>query len=108
MYHPKSGQKLEDVDLQTPLMYADRFRIRHPGVQWDAHPPHVDGGGIERWEDKFFRGCFEDILTGNWRSHDPYDLENRIHARSSLYRRPNQVSVALLCFACPRGACVER
>ncbi|KAH9945206.1 uncharacterized protein BXZ73DRAFT_86740 [Epithele typhae] len=93
MYHPKTEQKLDDVDLNTPLMYADRFRIRHPGVQWDAHPPHVDGGGIERWEDKFFRGCFEDILTGNWRAHDPYDLENRIHARSSLYKRPNQATV---------------
>ena len=43
MYHSKSGEKLDDVDLQTPLMYADRFRIRRPGVQWDAHPPHVDG-----------------------------------------------------------------
>ena len=43
MYHSKSGNKVEDVDLDKPLMYADRFRIRHPGVQWDAHPPHVDG-----------------------------------------------------------------
>ena len=43
MYHSKSGNKVEDVDLDKPLMYAERFRIRHPGVQWDAHPPHVDG-----------------------------------------------------------------
>ena len=47
MYHAKSGQKLDDVDLQTPLTYADRFRIRHPGVQWDAHPPHVDGRHLQ-------------------------------------------------------------
>ncbi|TFK91415.1 DUF1479-domain-containing protein [Polyporus arcularius HHB13444] len=93
MYHSKNGDEVEDVDLEKPLMYADRFRIRHPGVQWDAHPPHVDGGGIERWEDKFFRGCFADILSGNWREHDPYDLQNRIHARSSLYKRPNQATV---------------
>ena len=43
LYHVKSGAKLDGVDLSTPLVYADRFRIRHPGVQWDAHPPHVDG-----------------------------------------------------------------
>lgn len=43
LYHLKSGQKIEGVDLSTPLAYADRFRIRKPGVQWDAHPPHIDG-----------------------------------------------------------------
>ncbi|KAI0749829.1 DUF1479-domain-containing protein [Daedaleopsis nitida] len=93
MYHTRNGDKVEDVDLDTPLMYADRFRIRHPGVQWDAHPPHVDGGSIERWEDSCFRNCFADILNGNWRAHDPYDLQNRIHARTSLYKRPNQATV---------------
>ena len=112
MYHVKSGAKIDSVDLSTPLTYADRFRIRHPGVQWDAHPPHVDGqfvcvasgrrgscklyrtgGAIERWEDPTFRKCFEDILTGNWRDHDPYDLENRINARSSLYGRIGQATV---------------
>ena len=45
LYHVPSGsvnEKLE-VDLEAPLSYADRFRMRHPGVQWNAHPPHVDG-----------------------------------------------------------------
>lgn len=51
----------------------------------------ISGGGIERWEDETFRLCFDDILSGNWREHDPYDLVNRINARSSLYGRPNQV-----------------
>ncbi|KZT73700.1 DUF1479-domain-containing protein [Daedalea quercina L-15889] len=93
MYRVKSGAKIDSVDLSTPLTYADRFRIRRPGVQWDAHPPHVDSGAIERWEDRTFRKCFEDILTGNWRDHDPYDLENRINARSSLYGRVGQATV---------------
>ncbi|GBE88545.1 DUF1479-domain-containing protein [Sparassis latifolia] len=93
MYHVRSGAQIENVDLSTPLMYADRFRIRHPGVQWDAHPPHVDGGGIERWEDPTFRHCFEDILSGNWRQHDPYDLEDRINARSSMYGRVGQATI---------------
>ncbi|KAJ7503546.1 hypothetical protein B0H11DRAFT_2170795 [Mycena galericulata] len=94
LYHATSdGHNLDGVDLATPLSYADRFRIRHPGVKWAAHPPHVDGGGIERWEDENFRECFADILSGAWMKHDPYALEPRLEARTSLYRRPNQSSV---------------
>lgn len=112
LYHLKSGNLIEGVDLSTPLTYADRFRIRHPGGDWNFHPPHVDGahfryidscqfemlifvylgGSIERWEDQNFRTCFEAILSGNWREHDPFDLEGRLNARSSMYGRPNQVS----------------
>ena len=53
LYHAAqndSGEKNEQlantmkgVDLSTPLSYADRFRIRKPGYEWDFHPPHVDG-----------------------------------------------------------------
>lgn len=86
-----SPEILKDVDLNVPLAYADRFRIRHPGVQWDAHPPHIDGGGIERWEEPHFRSCFESILKGDWENHDPYDLTGRLNAKTSLYGRPNQV-----------------
>ncbi|KAF9045976.1 DUF1479-domain-containing protein [Hymenopellis radicata] len=93
LYHGKPGQDLTGVDLSTPLSYADRFRIRHPGVAWDRHPPHIDGGSIERWEDPTFRTCFEDILNGSWRKHDPFALGGRISARHSMYRRPNQSSI---------------
>ena len=113
----KNGQlsnTLEGVDLNTPLTYADRFRIRKPGTKWvfDFNPPHVDGayhtllyppicisfkifvgGTIERWEDPFFRKCFENILNGNWRDHDPFSLEGRLDARNSLYGRPSQSSI---------------
>jgi hypothetical protein len=103
---------MKGVDLNTPLTYADRYRIRKPGIQWDFHPPHVDGasslqsinfppliheilvgGTMERWEDPFFRKCFETILNGNWRDHDPFALEGRLNARNSLYGRPNQSSI---------------
>ncbi|EJD02243.1 DUF1479-domain-containing protein [Fomitiporia mediterranea MF3/22] len=97
-YHVDSKEKgeaqvLKGVEISTPLSYADRFRIRHPGVQWDAHPPHIDGGGIERWEDPNFRSCYADILQGNWKKHDPYDLVGRLNAKTDLYDRPNQASV---------------
>lgn len=86
--------------------------MRHPGNQWNAHPPHIDGmsqlhwltsthgsstgGSLERWQDPAFRKCFADILSGDWREHDPYDLVNRINARTSLYGRPNQVILHVL------------
>lgn len=51
----------------------------------------TQGGAIERWEDESFRKCYADILSGNWPAHDPYELEGRLDARSSLYGRPGQV-----------------
>ncbi|KAI0084900.1 DUF1479-domain-containing protein [Irpex rosettiformis] len=93
LYHVKGGAVVDGVDLSTPLSYADRFRIRLPGSQWHVHPPHVDGGSIERWEDESFRQCFIDILNGRWKEHDPYDLGARINARTTLYGKPNQASV---------------
>lgn len=73
-------------------MYADRFRIRHPGpVLWNVHTPHVDGGGIEKWEDAGLRACYESILTGDWRAHDPFDIRSRLVANTDIYGRPNQV-----------------
>ncbi|KAI0045073.1 DUF1479-domain-containing protein [Auriscalpium vulgare] len=93
LYHTKDGKAPDGVDLSAPLSYADRFRIRRPGVAWEVHPPHIDGGAIERWEDETFRQCFADILSGDWRKHDAYDLEDRINARSSLYGRPGQATV---------------
>ncbi|KAE9409770.1 DUF1479-domain-containing protein [Gymnopus androsaceus JB14] len=93
LYHDSSEKNMEGVDLSTPLTYADRFRIRHPGPEWTSFPPHVDGGSIERWQDPAFRSCFNDILSGDWRKHDPYALSGRFEARSSLYQRANQASV---------------
>ncbi|KIJ22865.1 hypothetical protein M422DRAFT_196585, partial [Sphaerobolus stellatus SS14] len=89
LYHAQD-EKL----LNTPLVYADRLRLRQPGPEiWSAHPPHIDGGGIERWEDPGFRNVYSEILKGNWKSHDPYDLEKRIKMNSNIYKRPGQSTV---------------
>jgi hypothetical protein len=96
LYTTKSGSKassLDGVDLNVAMTYADRFRIRKPGVGWDLHPPHVDGGTIERWEDPHFRRCFDELFNGNWRKHDSFALEARLDANVSLYGRPNQPSI---------------
>lgn len=91
MFHVDAKNGVQ-IDL-SPVSYADRFRMRHPGGKWDNHPPHVDGGAIERWEDPTFRSCFEDILNGEWRKHDPYDITRRMNATTSMYGRDNQTSV---------------
>ena len=93
LYKFKDGKPMDGVDLNVPLTYADRFRIRHPGGHWDNHPPHVDGGSVERWEEDTFRACFEDIFSGNWRKHDPYDITNRVNAKADVYGRADQASI---------------
>jgi len=39
----QSANTMKGVDLNIPLTYADRFRIRKPGVRWGFLSPHVDG-----------------------------------------------------------------
>lgn len=87
------SSEAEPVDLDTPLTYVDRFRMRQPGFAWGAHPPHMDGGAIERWRDPKFRTAFEKVLQGDWRQHNPYHLKGRIGARTSTAGQPNQASI---------------
>lgn len=58
-----------------------------------TYQPHngVLGGAIERWEDPGFRNVYAEILKGNWRAHDPYDLQARLQVNSNMYNRPGQV-----------------
>jgi hypothetical protein len=84
--------------MSIPLSYADRLRIRQPRVvygtnEWTRFPPHVDGGGIERWEDPTFRQCFQTIFEGKWRDHNPFHLDDRLNAKSSMYGRSNHASI---------------
>ncbi|CAE6509573.1 unnamed protein product [Rhizoctonia solani] len=83
----------DEVSLTTPLSYADRLRIRLPGDAKFALGPHIDGGGLERWEDAGFRNCYAEILAGNWRDHDSFKIGPRLNANSDLYHAPNQCSV---------------
>ncbi|KAM0559893.1 hypothetical protein ACHAPJ_003842 [Fusarium lateritium] len=62
------------ISLASPLVYADRLRIRNPGDAKFALGPHMDGGSIERWEDPTYRQVFEKILTGNWEGYDAWEM----------------------------------
>ena len=89
---PASASPGESVGLRTPLAYFDRLRIRPPGPSVFALGPHVDSGGVERWEDPGFRACFRAILDcapgadpEAWRAHDPFDCAPRLGAKQDLY-----------------------
>ncbi|KZT05445.1 DUF1479-domain-containing protein [Laetiporus sulphureus 93-53] len=85
------------VSLRTPISYFDRLRMRPPGPSVFTLGPHIDGGGIERWEDPGFRACFRAILADadgeGWRTHDPFDASPRLGARQDLYNAANQCTV---------------
>ncbi|CAF1452616.1 unnamed protein product [Adineta steineri] len=73
------------ICLQENIMYADRLRIRQPGDAQFALGPHVDGGGIERWEDPEYRSCYSSIFQGRWEENDFFDATHRVRAQMSLY-----------------------
>ena len=75
-----SGDSAVDVDLEKPLTYVDRLRIRQPNDSIFNLPPHVDGGGIERWKDNTYRQVYRHILEGNWRDYDPFEVDYRVEA----------------------------
>ncbi|TCD69586.1 hypothetical protein EIP91_007008 [Steccherinum ochraceum] len=81
------------VSLSTPISYFDRLRIRPPGPSVFTLGPHIDSGGLERWEDPGFRGCFKEILNGDWRNHDAFDASRRIGIKQDLYNTSGQCSV---------------
>ncbi|PCH36633.1 DUF1479-domain-containing protein [Wolfiporia cocos MD-104 SS10] len=94
---PPSSSLDTTISLRTPISYFDRLRIRQPGPSVFTLGPHVDGGGVERWEDPGFRACFRSILNSSdpegWRAHDPFDVAPRLRAKQDLYDAPNQCSV---------------
>ncbi|KAK4055478.1 hypothetical protein OIV83_000024 [Microbotryomycetes sp. JL201] len=86
------------ISLSNVITYADRLRIRHPGDSKFALGPHIDGGGVERWEDPEFRGLWYNILAGGhqWRQHDPWSFGShgqKLTAKGDMYDAPGGCSV---------------
>ncbi|KAF8181820.1 hypothetical protein BJ912DRAFT_906656 [Pholiota molesta] len=84
-----------EANLATPISYFDRLRIRQPGDAKFTLGPHVDGGSVERWEDKGMQKVFANLLKGgnHWRNHDPFDVTPRIGARQDMYHTSNACSI---------------
>ncbi|KAH8899973.1 DUF1479-domain-containing protein [Thozetella sp. PMI_491] len=75
------------ISLQTPLLYADRLRIRQPGDAQFALGPHQDGGSVERWETEGYgRGhVYDAVFRGEWEAYDPFDASGRVAVVPDLY-----------------------
>jgi hypothetical protein len=75
------------ISTAHPLVYADRLRIRHPGDSGFALGPHVDGGGVERWEPTGYGlgGVYDRIWAGDWKGYDPWDADARLPVQADLY-----------------------
>ncbi|KAF8058535.1 DUF1479-domain-containing protein [Lyophyllum atratum] len=97
LWHASDAASFARIDLNTPMSYFDRLRIRQPGDAKFALGPHIDGGSLERWEDPGFRSVFGKILRSDpgktWRDHDPFDVTPRLDAKQDLYNASNQCSI---------------
>ncbi|TIB97393.1 DUF1479-domain-containing protein [Wallemia mellicola] len=82
-----------EISLGSLISYYDRLRIRKPGDAQFALGPHIDGGSLERWEDPGYRSCWEHILNGNWKEHNPFDVSPRLDAQFDLYGAAGGCSV---------------
>ncbi|KAJ8106831.1 hypothetical protein OPT61_g9281 [Boeremia exigua] len=75
------------IDLDSQVVYPDRIRIRYPTVEPGQFPlpPHLDSGGIERWEDEENRRNYTRIFEGKWQDWDGWEADHRVDAVSDLY-----------------------
>ncbi|KAK5995420.1 putative YbiU-like protein [Cladobotryum mycophilum] len=75
------------INLDIPISYADRLRIRQPGDGSFALGPHMDGGSVERWEREGYGrgGVYDAVFEGRWDEYDGWDASSRVDAVSDLY-----------------------
>jgi hypothetical protein len=81
-----------EVDVSSLAIYADRFRVRHPGEAGNL-PAHLDNGSIERWEDEQNSRSYGAIWEGRWEEYDAWDIDHRAEAVIDLYGGPGACSV---------------
>jgi hypothetical protein len=76
------------VSTQHPTSYADRLRMRLPGDAKFALGPHVDGGSVERWDERGYGlgGVYKDIWKGQWEKFDPWEAGCRLPVVSDLHQ----------------------
>ena len=65
------------------------MRIRPPGDSKFTLPPHMDGGGIERWKDDNYRAVYRHILNGNFEDYDPFEIDYRVEANMNDFGYAN-------------------
>ncbi|UPX13373.1 uncharacterized protein EKO05_0003882 [Ascochyta rabiei] len=76
------------ISTQHPISYADRLRMRLPGDAKFALGPHVDGGSVERWDEKGYGlgKVFDSVWKGEWEDFDPWEISCRLPVKSDLHQ----------------------
>ena len=65
------------------------MRLRPPGDAKFTLPPHVDGGGVERWKDGAYRTVYRKLLEGDLDSYDPFEVDYRVVANMNEFGYAN-------------------
>lgn len=75
------------ISTQHPTSYADRLRMRLPGDAKFALGPHVDGGSVERWDERGYGlgGVYKDVWRGEWEKFDPWEASCRLPVVSDMH-----------------------
>ncbi|KAI9375891.1 hypothetical protein BJX61DRAFT_492494 [Aspergillus egyptiacus] len=73
------------IDLDTQVVYPDRFRIRYPSKDQEyTLDAHLDSGSIERWEDTNYRQNYQKISDGEWEKYDAWCADHRLDADMNI------------------------
>jgi hypothetical protein len=62
--------------------------MRLPGDAKFALGPHVDGGSVERWDERGYGlgGVYKDVWKGEWEKFDPWEASCRLPVVSDLHQ----------------------
>ncbi|KAF1349441.1 DUF1479-domain-containing protein [Lizonia empirigonia] len=76
------------ISTQHPISYADRLRMRLPGDAKFTLGPHVDGGSVERWDEKGYGlgKVYDSVWKGQWEDFDPWEASCRLPVKSDLHQ----------------------
>lgn len=88
MSHWHSANPSTPISTQHPISYCDRLRMRLPGDARFALGPHVDGGSVERWDERGYGlgKVYEHIWNGEWEHFDPWESSCRLPVVSDLHQ----------------------
>ncbi|KAF2638254.1 DUF1479-domain-containing protein [Massarina eburnea CBS 473.64] len=76
------------VSTRHPISYCDRLRMRLPGDARFALGPHVDGGSVERWDERGYGlgKVYDSIWKGKWEEFDPWETSCRLPVVPDLHQ----------------------
>ncbi|PVI08295.1 DUF1479-domain-containing protein [Periconia macrospinosa] len=76
------------ISTRHPISYCDRLRMRLPGDARFALGPHVDGGSVERWDERGYGlgHVYDSVWRGEWEAFDPWESSCRLPVVADLHQ----------------------